>query len=83
MNIIIGFIVLWPLVGFLFNGLGRNIWSKKTIATQATGYVLASFVLSLIAFWNVQTAGAYTAHYFDFINTGKFVVPFDLKVDAL
>jgi NADH-quinone oxidoreductase subunit L len=83
MNIIIGFIVLWPLVGFLFNGLGRNIWSKKTIARKATGYVLASFVLSLIAFWNVQTAGAYTAHYFDFINTGKFVVPFDLKVDAL
>jgi NADH-quinone oxidoreductase subunit L len=71
------------LVGFLFNGLGRNIWSKKTIASQATGYVFASFVFSVIAFWNVQSNGAYTAHYFDFINTSRFKIPFDLKVDAL
>jgi hypothetical protein len=47
MKIIIGFIVLWPLVGFLLNGLGRNIWSKKMIASKATGYIFASFVFSL------------------------------------
>ena len=83
MKVIIGLIVLWPLVGFLFNGLGRNIWSKKTIAYKATGYVFASFLLSIFAFLNVQEQGAITAHYFDFINTANFKIPFDLKVDAL
>ena len=83
MKTIIGLIVLWPLAGFLLNGLGRNIWSKKTIATQATGYIFASFVFSLIAFWNVQEQGAITVHYFDFINTSTVNIPFDFRVDAL
>jgi NADH-quinone oxidoreductase subunit L len=83
MKIIIGLIVLWPLVGFLLNGLGRNIWSKKTVATQATGYIFASFVFSLLAFWNVQEQGAITVHYFDFINTSTVKIPFDFRVDAL
>lgn len=83
MKIIIGFIVLWPLVGFLLNGLGRNIWSKKTIATQATGYIFASFIFSVLAFWNVQEQGAIVVHYFDFINTNTVKIPFDFRVDAL
>ena len=83
MKTIIGLIVLWPLAGFLLNGLGRNIWSKKTIASQATGYIFASFIFSLIAFWNVQEQGAIVVHYFDFINTGTVKIPFDFRVDAL
>jgi len=83
MKTILGFIVLLPLVGFLFNGLGRNIWSKKTIASKATGYIFASFIFSLIAFWNVQEQGAITVHYFDFINTSTVKIPFDFRVDAL
>ena len=83
MKIIIAFIVLWPLIGFLFNGLGRNIWSKKIVAYKATGYIVMSFVFSLIAFFNVQATGPITAHFFDFINTSTVKIPFDLKVDAL
>ena len=83
MKTILGFIVLLPLVGFLFNGLGRNIWSKKMIASKATGYIFASFVFSLLAFWNVQEQGAITVHYFDFINTSSVKIPFDFRVDAL
>ena len=83
MKTIIGLIVLWPLVGFLLNGLGRNIWSKKTIAIQATGYIFASFIFSLLAFWNVQEQGAIVVHYFDFINTNTVKIPFDFRVDAL
>jgi len=83
MKTIIGLIVLWPLAGFLLNGLGRNIWSKKTIASQATGYIFASFIFSVLAFWNVQEQGAIVVHYFDFINTGTVKIPFDFRVDAL
>jgi NADH-quinone oxidoreductase subunit L len=83
MKLIIGLIVLWPLIGFLFNGLGRNIWSKKVIAYNATGFIVMSFVFSVLAFLNVQSNGAATVHYFDFINTANFKIPFDFKVDAL
>jgi len=83
MKTIIGLIVLWPLVGFLLNGLGRNIWSKKMIAIQATGYIFASFIFSVLAFWNVQEQGAIVVHYFDFINTSTVKIPFDFRVDAL
>jgi len=83
MKTIIGMIVLWPLVGFLLNGLGRNIWSKKMIATQATGFIVASFIFSVLAFWNVQEQGAIMVHYFDFIHTNTVKIPFDFRVDAL
>lgn len=83
MKIIIGFIVLWPFIGFLLNGLGRNIWNKQTIASIATGAIFASFVASVFAFLQVQGQGAFIAHYFDFINTSTVTIPFDFRVDAL
>jgi NADH-quinone oxidoreductase subunit L len=83
MKIIIGFIVLWPLIGFLLNGLGRNIWNKKTIASIATGAILASFIASFFAFLQVQDQGVIATHYFDFINTSTIKIPFDFRVDAL
>jgi NADH-quinone oxidoreductase subunit L len=83
MKIIIALIILWPFAGFLFNGLGRNYWSKKVIAYKATGYIFASFIASIFAFIQVQNHGAVTVHYFDFINTDTVKIPFDFKVDAL
>ena len=83
MKILVAFIILWPLAGFLFNGLGRNYWSKKVIAYKATGYIVASFIASIFAFLHVQTYGAVTVHYFDFIHTASLTIPFDFKVDAL
>ena len=83
MKVLVGFIILWPLAGFLFNGLGRNYWSKKVIAYKATGYIVASFIASIFAFIYVQEHGTTTVHYFDFINTATVKIPFDFKVDAL
>jgi NADH-quinone oxidoreductase subunit L len=83
MKILVAFIILWPLAGFLFNGLGRNYWSKKVIAYKATGYIVASFIASIFAFLHVQTYGAVTVHYFDFIHIDSIQIPFDFKVDAL
>jgi len=83
MKVLVGMIILWPLAGFLFNGLGRNYWSKKVIASKATGYIVASFIASIFAFIHVQEHGAISVHYFDFINTATIKIPFDFKVDAL
>ena len=83
MKVLVGLIILWPLAGFLFNGLGRNYWSKKVIAYKATGYIVCSFIASIIAFLYVQEHGATSVHYFDFINTTTVKIPFDFKVDAL
>ena len=83
MKILLAFIILWPLAGFLFNGLGRNYWSKKVIAYKAIGYIVASFIASIFAFLHVQTYGAVTVHYFDFIHTNTLTIPFDFKVDVL
>jgi NADH-quinone oxidoreductase subunit L len=83
MKVLVGLIILWPLAGFLFNGLGRNYWSKKVIAYKATGYIVASFIASIFAFIYVQEHGATSIHYFDFINTATIKIPFDFKVDAL
>jgi len=83
MKVLVGFIILWPLAGFLFNGLGRNYWSKKVIAYKATGYIVCSFIASIFAFLYVQEHGATSVHYFDFINTTTVKIPFDFKVDAL
>ena len=83
MKVLVGLIILWPLAGFLFNGLGRNYWSKKVIAYKATGYIVASFIASIFAFLYVQDHGATSVHYFDFINTATIKIPFDFKVDAL
>ena len=83
MKTILVLITLLPYAGFLLNGLGRNIWSKKTIATNGTMYIFTAFVLSLITFWNVLEQGAITVHLFDFINTSTVKIPFDFRVDAL
>jgi NADH-quinone oxidoreductase subunit L len=83
MKVLVGFIILWPLAGFLFNGLGRNYWSKKVIAYKATGYIVCSFIASIFAFLYVQEHSATSVHYFDFINTTTVKIPFDFKVDAL
>jgi NADH-quinone oxidoreductase subunit L len=83
MKILIGFIILWPLAGFLFNGLGRYYWTKKVIAYKATVYIVCSFIASVFAFMYVQNHGPVTVHYFDFIHTATVNIPFDFKVDNL
>ena len=83
MQVLVGLIILWPFAGFLFNGLGRNYWSKKVVAYKATGYIVGSFIASIFAFLYVQEHGATSVHYFDFINTATIKIPFDFKVDAL
>ncbi|MCW3118604.1 MAG: NADH-quinone oxidoreductase subunit, partial [Chitinophagaceae bacterium] len=82
-KLVTGFIVLWPLAGFLINGLGRKIRNKKIIAWHACGQILASFICSLIAFNYVRENGVQVVSYFDFISIGSLKIPFEFQVDQL
>ncbi|HEX6333898.1 MAG TPA: NADH-quinone oxidoreductase subunit L [Flavisolibacter sp.] len=71
-----------PFIGFLLNGLGRKVMSKGMISLVGCGTVLASFIISLVIFFNKDySATAY--HYFDFINVGSLRIPFAFQVDQL
>ncbi len=82
-KILLAFIVLWPLVGFLVNGLGRNFRSKKMTALYGCGQILGSFLASIYVFFLVKENGSQVATYFDFINVGTLKIPMSFQIDQL
>jgi NADH-quinone oxidoreductase subunit L len=76
---------LFPLIGFLINGLGRKYMSKSLIGVIGSGAILASFIVSILIFFEVKQAGftAVTVNLFDFIKVASFNVPFAFQVDQL
>src|SRR5579884_987918 len=81
---ILWLIPLFPLIGFLLNGLfGRRI-SKSLVSVIAVGSVAVSFlyVIALLArIWPVATP--YAEHDFTWIQSGFLQIGFDLFVDRL
>ncbi|MGZ3849779.1 MAG: NADH-quinone oxidoreductase subunit L [Flavisolibacter sp.] len=82
MKNLIFLIPLLPFIGFLINGLGRNYLSKGLVSIIGCGTVLASFVISLMVFFNKAYSAA-PLHYFDFIQAGSLKIPFDFQIDQL
>lgn len=76
-------IPLFPLLGFLINGLGRNKLSKGVIGTIGSGAILASFIVSLIFFFQVKGGNTEVVSYFNFISVGNLTIPFAFQVDQL
>ncbi|BAV08958.1 NADH dehydrogenase subunit L [Filimonas lacunae] len=81
---------LFPLLGFLINGLFRKQLSKPAIGVIGCGALLASFVVSVMLFANQLHApklasGTYpsTSVLFSFINISSFKIQFAFLVDAL
>ena len=83
MKIILAFIVLFPLAGFLVNGLFRNTRSKKSIAYYGCSQIFSSFFLSCIAFYLVKNGGSEVVNYFDFINIPSLNISFAFQIDQL
>lgn len=82
MKNLIFLIPLLPFIGFLINGLGRNYLSKGLVSIIGCGTVLASFIISLMVFFNKAYSAA-PLHYFDFIQAGSLKIPFDFQIDQL
>jgi len=74
---------LFPLLGFLINGLGRKTLSKSLIGIIGSGAVLASFVVSVWIFFQVKSGNTFVANYFDFISADKLSIPFAFQIDQL
>src|SRR6476620_846337 len=87
-------IPLLPFLGFLINGLGRNILPKGAVSFFGCATVLGSFVISILVALRLDellalnrignnTATAYTPTYFNFINVGSLKIPFAFQIDQL
>ena len=79
-------IPLIPFIGFLINGLGRNVLSKSLVTFIGSGAVLASFILSIMVFMSVPSgadAQPLIFKAFDIINIPTLQVPFAFQIYAL
>lgn len=76
-------IPLFPLLGFLINGLGRKALSKSAIAVIGSGVIFASFILSVLVFLQVSKGQTLVAEYFNFISAGRLTIPFAFQIDQL
>lgn len=74
---------LFPLAGFLINGLGRNFVPKSMAAILGSVAILASFVVSLLIFGEVKQGHTHVEELFNFIRVGTFRIPFSFQVDQL
>lgn len=79
-------IPLFPLVGFLINGIFWKKMPKVAGGVIGSLAILASFLLSLGIFFEVKDPsfhGPVVVKLFDFIQSGKMLIPFAFQVDAL
>ncbi len=83
MNNLVYLVPLFPLLGFLINGLFRKSLSKGAIGIIGSGMILLSFIVSLILFFDVKANGASVVTYFNFIDVVSFQIPFAFQVDQL
>lgn len=74
---------LFPLIGFLINGLGWKVIPHKASGVIASLAILASFVVSLLIFFEVKAGAHAVIELFPFIQSGKLNIPFAFQVDSL
>lgn len=76
-------IPLFPFIGFLICGLGRNILPKTVIGAIASLAILASFGVSLGIFFEFDATEPVIVTLFDWIKVGGINIPFSFQVDQL
>ncbi|MFM2387401.1 MAG: NADH-quinone oxidoreductase subunit [Bacteroidota bacterium] len=76
---------LFPLLGFIIVGLGRNVLPKSVSGWIASLAVLASFVVSVLIFREVPSgeAAPKVVELYPFIQTATYKINFSFQVDQL
>src|SRR5690606_18202198 len=80
---IVWLIPLFPFIGFLICGLGRNFLPKAVIGTIACLAIVASFAISLGIFFEFKSVEPVIVNLFDWIKVGSVNIPFAFQVDQL
>lgn len=86
MSKIVFLVPLFPLLGFLINGLGRKSLSKSAISIIGSGVILLSFLTSCYLFTQVSSTTDSinsVVTLFNFISVDEFTIPFAFQVDQL
>ncbi|MCC7523684.1 MAG: NADH-quinone oxidoreductase subunit L, partial [Chitinophagaceae bacterium] len=83
MSKLVYLVPLFPLIGFLINGLARKSLSKSLSGVIGSGVVLAAFVVSVVLFFDVKAGHTGVVQLFDFISIDTLQVPFAFQVDQL
>lgn len=83
MSKLVYLVPLFPLIGFLINGLARKSLSKSLSGIIGSGMILASFVVSVLLFFDVKAGHTGVVQLFDFIAIDSLKVPFAFQVDQL
>lgn len=82
---LIGLVPLFPLIGFLINGFFGKKISKGLSGTIASLAILASFIVSLLVFLELEHSSvkSQTVCIFSWINSDTLKIPFEFLVDPL
>lgn len=83
---LVALIPLFPLLGFIINGFFGKKISKGLSGTIASIAVLASFIVSLLIFFDLLEHPDVTSHVvplFSWINSDTLKIPFEFLVDPL
>lgn len=82
---LVALIPLFPLIGFLINGFFGKKISKGLSGTIASLSILASFILSILVFAELQAGHVkeQVVTVFSWINSGSLNIPFEFLVDPL
>lgn len=83
MSYLVFLVPLFPLLGFLINGLLRRYLSKPATGFIGSGAILASFIVSVLLFLDVKAGKTGVVTLFDFISFDKIHIPFAFQVDQL
>ncbi len=83
MSKLVFLVPLFPLLGFLINGLLRKQLSKSATGIIGSGAILASFIVSVMLFLDVKAGKTGVVSLFDFLSFDKIHIPFAFQVDQL
>lgn len=83
-NFLVALIPILPLISFIIIGLNYKRLNKSITSWLACGSVFISFILSVLAFFQVKSSGAnIEVHLFEWIATQKFTIGFSFLIDPL
>src|SRR5580704_8374233 len=82
----LGFILLYPALGFLFNLFYGARWGRRSVNVVGPGAIFVAFAIAVMAFvklLSMPSGSVLTFTLWQWIHAGGFQADFALQVDAL